>query len=158
MTVTLDSLARGCHDILATDNTPAGRARVAALLAQALQDASFLRSVFAGGVPPRKVIYRDPQLGFALLAHEHHGNHVGTPHDHGPSWAIYGQAEGETVMTDFERLAPAVDGCPGKARPTRSYALRPGDVHVYNEGDIHAPDCEGLSRLVRIEGTDLKTV
>jgi hypothetical protein len=43
-------------------------------------------------------------------------------------------------------------------RRTRSYRLRPGDVHVYNEGDLHAPSRAGPTRLVRIEGTNMEKV
>ena len=32
----------------------------------------------------------------------------------GPSWAIYGQAAGETIMTDWDCLARPTDGAPGK--------------------------------------------
>ena len=37
-----------------------------------------------------------------------------SPHDHGPCWAIYGQARGETEMSDYELLEPASPEKPGK--------------------------------------------
>lgn len=45
-------------------------------------------------------MYEDPQLGFCMLAHRYTDARDGGPHDHGPSWAIHGQADGETVMSD----------------------------------------------------------
>ena len=158
MHITLESLAGESRRILASDNTPAGRERVAALLAQALRDPAFVREQFAGNVPERKVIYEDPELGFCLLAHEYHDARDGGPHDHGPSWAIYGQAEGETVMSAFEVVEPPAPGVRGKVRKSHSYVMRPGDVHVYNEGEVHAPSRSGPTRLVRVEGVNLAGV
>jgi hypothetical protein len=109
-------------------------------------------------MPERKILYEDPELGFCILAHEYRGAKEGGPHDHGPSWAIYGQAEGETMMSDFELLEPASPERPGKVRRTRSYAMRPGDVHVYNEGAVHAPSRSGPTRLIRVEGVNMEKV
>jgi hypothetical protein len=39
-----------------------------------------------------KVLYEDPKLGFQILAHINDKARVSPPHDHGASWAIYGQA------------------------------------------------------------------
>ncbi len=158
MTMTLDALARECRNLLLADPSPAGRAQVAALLGRALRDGEFVRAQFAGGMPERRILHEDRDLGFCILGHEYHDAKEGGPHDHGPSWAIYGQAEGETVMTDFEVVQPAAAGKAGQVRRTRSYALRPGDAHLYNEGAIHAPSRGGPTRLIRIEGTNLEKV
>ena len=155
---TLEAFAARCREVLATHNTPAGRAQVAAQLAAALADPAFVPALFAGDTPERKIVYEDPDLGFCILAHEYHGAKESTPHDHGPSWAIYGQAAGETEMSDFALLEPAAPGRAGKVRRTRTYRLRPGDVHVYNEGDLHAPSRAAPTRLVRIEGVNMETV
>ena len=158
MTMTLDALARECRNLLLADASPSGRTQVAALLGRALQDDEFVRAQFAGGMPERRILHEDRDLGFCILGHEYHDAKEGGPHDHGPSWAIYGQAEGETVMTDFEVVQPAAAGTPGQVRRGRSYALRPGDAHLYNEGAIHAPSRGGPTRLIRIEGTNLEKV
>ena len=155
---TLAALAASVRAILLRENNPAGRARVAALLADALQDRAFVESLFDADSPERKVVYQDPQLGFCILAHRYTGAKSGPPHDHGPSWAIYGQADGETVMSDWQVVEPAADGRPAKARKLREYTLTPGSAHVYNEGDLHAPSRAGPTRLVRIEGTNLERV
>jgi hypothetical protein len=152
MTITLDSLAADCRRVLAQGDTPAARAQVATLLSAALRDPAFVRAQFAAPVGERKIAYEDAELGFCILLHEYGHAREGQPHDHGPSWAIYGQAEGESVMTEFELVAP------GRVRELRSDTMRPGDAHVYNEGAIHAVRHQGPSRLVRIEGRDLATV
>ena len=158
MTMTLDVLARECRSLLLADESPAGRAQVADLLGRALRDREFVRAQFAGGVPERKIVYEDCDLGFCILCHEYHDAKEGGPHDHGSSWAIYGQAEGETMMTDFEVVQSPAVGIEGKVRRARSYALCPGDAHLYNEGAVHAPTRSGPTRLIRIEGRNLEKV
>jgi len=149
MSLTLDHLAAQVREVLAREDSPASREQVARILAAALADRAFISDLFAGGVGARKVVYEDPGLGFCIVAHEYPGAKSSGPHDHGPSWAIYGQAAGETLMRDYVPVAP------GKVRETRSYLMRQGDVHVYNEGDVHAPSRTDTTRLLRIEGINL---
>jgi hypothetical protein len=158
MNHTLDSFAASIRKVLQHDNNPTGRAKAAALLSEALKDRGFVESLFDANSPERRIVYQDPQLGFCILAHRYTDAKDGPPHDHGPSWAIYGQADGETVMSDWEVLKPASPGRPGKARKIRDYTLTPGVAHLYNEGSVHAPSRTGPNRLVRIEGTNLETV
>lgn len=158
MTMTLEALARECRHLLQADSSPAGRAQVAALLGRALRDEEFVRAQFAAGMPERKILYEDPDLGFCILGHEYHDARQGGPHDHGPSWAIYGQAQGETTMADFVVVQAPAAGQPGQVRRSHSYTLRPGDAHLYNEGRVHAPARKGATRLIRIEGTNLEKV
>ena len=158
MSMTLESLARDCREVLASNDTPAGREQVAALIGRALRDPEFVRAQFEGEAPERKVLYEDPTLGFCILAHEYRGARESGPHDHGPSWAIYGQAQGETLMSDFALVEPATPERPGKVRRVRSYALEPGAVHVYNEGDLHAPARLAATRLIRVEGINMDRV
>jgi len=73
-------------------------------------------------VPERKVLYEDPELGFCILGHVYRGAKDSHPHDHGPSWAIYGQAQGETAMTDYEPVARPGGG--NRARPAASGITR----------------------------------
>ncbi len=80
------------------------------------------------------------------------------PHDHGPYWAIYGQARGETEMSDYELLESASPEKPGKVRKTRTYKLTPGVAHVYNEGDLHSPKRVDSTMLIRIEGVNMEKV
>src|SRR6185436_8236969 len=137
---------------------PAGREQVAALLRAALADRAFVESLFDAASPERKIVYEDPQLGFCILAHRYAGAKDSPPHDHGPSWAIYGQADGETVMTDWALVEPAAPDRPGKVRKLRGYSLTPGVAHVYNEGELHAPSRSGPTRLIRIEGMNMERI
>jgi predicted metal-dependent enzyme (double-stranded beta helix superfamily) len=158
MGYTLEQLATDCHQILAADPGPTGREKVCAVIKGVLTDEEFISTHLGDGVPERKILYEDPQLGFCILAHVYQGAKESNPHDHGPTWAIYGQARGETVMSDWAVVEPAAEGKPGKVRRARSYTLVPGMAHVYNEGDVHSPKREGPTRLIRIEGQNMDKV
>ena len=154
----LEHFARDCHDILKADPGPQGRRKVCALLEQALRDREFLEMSVNERTSERHILYEDPELGFCILAHNYAAAKESPPHDHGPSWAIYGQAKGETYMSDYERVAEPDAGQPGKAKEIRAYKLVPGVAHLYNERDLHSPKREGPTQLIRIEGTNMDRV
>ena len=158
MAFTLEQFATEAHRILAADPGPEGRKKICELVSQACTDPDFVAKHLPDDGPDRKILYEDPELGFCILGHVHHGAKESSPHDHGPTWAIYGQAQGETIMTDYEKLAAAGEGQPGKARPTRDYKLTPGSAYVYNEGDLHSPRRDGPTRLIRIEGRNVEKI
>ncbi len=158
MSYSLEQFSIECHRILQADPGVEGRKKVCALVGEVLKDDAFARTYLGDDVPERKVLYEDPELGFCILGHVYHGAKDSNPHDHGPSWAIYGQVRGETAMTDYEAVARPSEGQPGKARPIRHYRLTPGMAYLYNEGDLHSPRREGPTRLIRIEGTNMDKV
>jgi predicted metal-dependent enzyme (double-stranded beta helix superfamily) len=155
---TLEGFAAACHRILTEYTGREGREQVCRLLQDVLVDEPFVSTYLTDDGPERKILYQDPQLGFCILAHVYAGAKESAPHDHGPSWAIYGQARGETVMSDWSVVEPAAGGTPAKVKRARSYTLTPGAAHVYHEGDVHSPRREGPTRLIRIEGTNMERV
>jgi predicted metal-dependent enzyme (double-stranded beta helix superfamily) len=157
-TTTLEEFAAKCHDLLKTEPGPAGREKVRALLETALKDEAFVSRYLDDRTPERQILYEDSELRFCILAHSYKGAKVSPPHDHGPSWAIYGQARGETEMSDYRLLEPASEDQPGKVKKLRTYKLTPGVAHVYNEGDLHSPARTGPTRLIRIEGVNMEKV
>ena len=158
MAHTLEQFAAECHRILKADPGPAARQQVCTLLQEVLKDDDFIAAHLGDDVPERKVLYEDPELGFCILAHVYKGQKNSNPHDHGPSWAVYGQVAGETVMTDWRLLQKPANGAPGKVARVKSYALTPGVAHVYNEGVLHSPARAGDTKLIRIEGTNMEKV
>jgi predicted metal-dependent enzyme (double-stranded beta helix superfamily) len=158
MSYTLEQFAASCRQILKDEPGPGGRKKVCAVVQDVLKDQAFLTQYLRDDGPERKILYEDPDLGFCILAHVYTGARESQPHDHGPSWAIYGQARGETVMSDWALVEPAAEGQPGKVRHVTKYTLEPGMAHLYNEGDLHSPRRDGPTRLIRIEGTNMDKV
>lgn len=155
---TLSSLAKTCHKLLSTFPGPIGRNKVAALLSSILANPKKVDVLIPSSTGERELLYEDPDLGFCILAHSYHEPKMSPPHDHGPSWAIYGQARGETEMCDYELISPASATKPGKVKKIRTYKLMPGDTYVYNEGDLHSPQRTASTSLLRIEGMDMGKV
>jgi hypothetical protein len=162
MTMTLDDLASEIRDALAhEDDASAVSSRLCSAVSRALSDSSFVARHLpdrGAGEPPREVLYEDPDLGFCICGHVHAGAAESGPHDHGSSWAIYGQAAGETEMTDWTITKPADGDQPALVEATRVYTLKPGDAHFYGVGDVHSPRREGPTRLIRVEGANLDHV
>ena len=155
MSYTLDKFAADCHDALKADPGPAGREKVRQYVAKALKDKEFVATHLTDDLPQeRNVIFEDPDLGFCICAHVYKDAKKGYPHDHGTTWAIYGQAIGETEMTDWKIVTPAEGEKPAKVALDKSYHLKPGDAHLYPVGAIHAPMRDGPTRLIRIEGVN----
>ena len=154
----LSDFIASCGALLKDSPGPEGRAKVAGLLSDLLADPANIETLIPPSTGERDLLYEDPELGFCVFAHVYDSAKTSSPHDHGPSWAIYAQARGETEMTDFELLSAASEDAPGSVRATRTYRLCPGDAHVYNEGDLHAPRRSGPTALVRIEGTNMSKV
>jgi predicted metal-dependent enzyme (double-stranded beta helix superfamily) len=158
MAQTVAQFAQSCHTALKSDPGPAGRKKVASLLQEVLKDQDFIAANFSDKTSDRHLLYEDPELGFCIFAHNYTGAKDSPPHDHGPSWAIYGQVQGETQMSDWDLVEPAGADKPGKVKHRRTYKLEPGSAHVYNEGDLHSPSRAGPTRLLRIEGTNMEKV
>ncbi len=161
MGYTLEQLAADIRTTLAADPGPAGKAAICGYVSRSLTDPEFLAKHLrerAPGANPREILYQDPQLGFCICGHVYEGAANGSPHDHGPSWAIYGQAEGVTEMTDWRIVERGSAGKPTLVEPERTYELRPGEAHFYDVGAVHSPKRPGRTKLVRIEGENLDNV
>ena len=154
----LAQFAAECKRLLTQEPGPPGREKVVQTLEQLLGDAEFVGAYLGDGTGSRDVLYEDPELGFTILAHAYEGASQSAPHDHGPAWAIYGQASGETEMTEWQLLEAASEEQPGKVRKAKTYALKPGMACLYNEGDLHSPRREDSTRLIRIEGQNMDRV
>jgi hypothetical protein len=158
MGYTLEQFSADCHRILKTDPGPAGRSKVCELVQKACTDKEFVAKYLPDDGADRHILYEDPELGFCILGHVNQGAKQSPPHDHGPTWAIYGQAEGETIMTDWAMVSPASEDQVGKVRYVRDYKLTPGAAYVYNEGDLHSPRRDASTKLIRIEGRNVEKI
>ena len=156
MAHTLERFAAECRKILSVDPGADGVEKVRRLLQEVLADEEFIERYLGHDTESeRDVLYEDPELGFCIVTHVDKGASVGTPHDHGDSWAIYGQAIGVTRMTEWRVVEPPNGDEPGKAEAVRSFDHLPGTASVWHVGVMHSPSHEGESRLIRIKGRNL---
>ncbi|HEY6256796.1 MAG TPA: hypothetical protein VIY51_13480 [Xanthobacteraceae bacterium] len=161
MPYTLQQFAADIRDTLKADAGRAGRLEVCQYVARALGDPLFLATHLKERAPkanPREILYEDPELGFCICGHVYDGPANGSPHDHGASWAIYGQAAGVTEMTDWKIVERGEAGKPSLVEPVRTYVMNPGDAHFYDVGDVHSPRRDATVKLIRIEGANLDHV
>jgi hypothetical protein len=159
MSYTLEELAADIRAALKADPGPAGKTQVCKHVSKALLDKDFVaRHLTEDQCKPRKVLYEDPELGFCICGHVYQDASVGAPHDHGPAWAIYGLAEGDTEMVDWRIVKPGDGTNPILVEREKSYVLKPGDAHYYAPGVVHSPNRSGLTRLIRIEGGNLDRI
>lgn len=160
MTYTLDKMVTDCRGALANDTGAVGRNAVRKFIEQACLDDDFVATHLGpDNDTPRKVIYEDDELGFCILVHvAAPETGLPHPHNHGPTWAIYGIAAGVTEMTDWHCTKKPDGRTPGEVVKVRSYELPLGTAHLYNEGDLHSSRREHEVRMVRIEGINLMGV
>ena len=159
MTYTLDGFVKDAQAALKTDTSPGGREKVRLLLEKLLTNKQFVDQAVGPAAPMgTRKLYVDKDQGFVVLAHVNTKAHKSPPHDHGASWAVYGQAIKYTDMSEFKR----VDGGNGAGEATlekvKSYRLEPGHAGIYDVGAIHAIDYPEGSRFVRVTGRDLDLV
>ena len=161
MAYTLAQLAADIREALKTDAGFGGRQKVCGCVSRSLADETFIAAQLkdrAPGAHPREILYEDPELGFCICSHVYDSAAHGAPHDHGSSWAVYGQAAGTTEMTDWKILKKGKPGEPTLVEPVKTYVMNPGDARLYDVGDVHSPKRDAPVKLLRIEGKNLDRV
>ncbi len=159
MTYSHEAFCADAKQLLAATPGPAGREACREALETLLKDDGFL-SAHCGPDAEHGIttVYRDPDLGFNVLVHVYAACKSGPPHDHGDSWAIYGQAVGHTVMSTWKRLDDASAEGKAKLEKDQTYQLDPGMAGIFEPKDIHSIVIADNSRFVRVTGTDLGTI
>jgi predicted metal-dependent enzyme (double-stranded beta helix superfamily) len=161
MPYTLTQLAADIRETLQSGSDRSAKEAVCKLVSRALTDQAFVAEHLrerAPGANPREVLYEDKDLGFCICGHVYAGPANGAPHDHGSSWAIYGQAVGVTEMTDWRIVKQGAGADPTLVEPVTTYPMHPGDARLYDVGDVHSPRRGAPVKLIRIEGKNLDRV
>jgi hypothetical protein len=157
MAYDLEEFIADCRAALLSDPGPVGREKVRLALECLLANREFVRRVCGEKAPQGlNVLYEDPALGFQILAHVNEQPRTSPPHDHGASWAIYGQATQYTDMTEWEQLDDGDDRA--TLKPKKQYRLMPGQAGIYQEGAIHSIDYPAKARFIRVTGTNLDRI
>lgn len=158
MSYDLDAFAADCHATFTSDHGPGGREKVRLLLEKLLKNEDFVRKHCVETAPGLHLLYEDPELEFQVLAHVNQNPRVSPPHDHGASWAIYGQAIEHTDMTEWARTDDGGDPARAELKAVRMYRLLPGQAGIYQDGAIHSIDYPARSCFVRVTGTNLDRI
>ena len=159
MPYTLEEFSADCHRILKADPGAAGREQVRQNLEKLLLEDNF---VDANCGPDAKgganVLYENAELGFQILAHIMDKGHAGGVHDHGASWAIYGQAVGHTEMTEWNRTDDRSQDGKAIVELDRTYRLERGQAGIFQDHAIHSIAYPAGARFIRVTGVDLQTI
>ena len=159
MSYEFDQFITDVRKTLRRGSGPAELEGVRQELAKLLANGEFVeRTCGAGAEGGLHRLHVDDELGFEVLAHINEKARKSPPHDHGASWAIYGQATGYTDMTEYRRVDDGSDPEQAKLELTRRYRLEPGEVGVFAGSAIHAIDYPDKSRFIRVTGTNLDAI
>ncbi|MGE0204351.1 MAG: hypothetical protein AB7E70_14160 [Hyphomicrobiaceae bacterium] len=160
MTYTLEQFCADCRSALQADPGDAGREAISNNMQELLKNEAFVAEHLGPQVADgRHELYRDPELNFVVLAHVDRTPRPSPPHDHGRSWAVYGQAIGWSEMKVYDR----VDGSTGPGSASlelvEQFRLEPGESGIFGVGAIHAVErSSGGCCYVRVTGEDLEVV
>ena len=152
MSYSLEDFCSDTRAILREHDDHDGREQVRQKLEQLLVDPDF-RAEYLGDEAARGVqqIHEDPQQQFCVLTYNMTAPRSSPPHDHGESWAVYGQAAGHTDMTIWQ-----TDD--GRVEPVRTFRLEPGQAGLFDVREIHSIDYAEGAKFVRVTGVDLAKV
>jgi predicted metal-dependent enzyme (double-stranded beta helix superfamily) len=154
MSYSLNDFCDDARAILSERDDHDGRDQVRRKLELLLVDPAFKAEYLApddqSGV---KQIYQDPELNFCVLTYNMQAPRTSPPHDHGNSWAVYGQANGHTDMT----LWSGDESAAGETavKPVRTFRLEPGQAGLFDVREIHSIDYAEGAKFVRVTGVDL---
>jgi len=154
----LDRFIADCREILNRDSGLAGREQVRQNLERLLSEPAFITRYCQDAKPGLTVLHEDTNLGFQVLAHVNEKARVSPPHDHGASWAIYGQATEHTDIIEWERVDDGSDPAKSQLKPAKKYRLTPSHAGIYQDGMIHSIDYPDKSVFIRVTGTNLDRI
>ena len=128
MAYTLQKFCRDTSDHLKSGAGKAELEKVKSSMEQLLKDEAFVKQQFQDNAEVGlRRIYADPDLGFEVLAYRWDKARASQPHDHGDSWAIYGQIYEYTEMVEYERTDDGSDPGHATLRARRHHKSRSGN-------------------------------
>lgn len=158
MGYSLQDFFRDTREILAGGSSRAHVEKVKARMEKLLVDPEFVKQYFSDNQPlGLQRIHIDP-TGFEVMTYRYNEARKSNPHDHGDSWAIYGQVAEYTEMTEWDRVDDGSNPEVAKLKPNPSYRLTPGKAGVYYGHQLHSTATPVNTRYLRVTGTDLETI
>lgn len=159
MSYTLDEFTANCRASLTNGAGEAAHEEIRNNLERLLADEVFVAATCGPDAEPGiRTIYRDAETDFNVLVHVYEAGKAGPPHDHGASWAVYGQATEYTDMTAWRRLDDGAEEGHAELERADTVRLEPGMAGKFEPGDIHSIAFPDGARFVRVTGTDLDRI
>jgi predicted metal-dependent enzyme (double-stranded beta helix superfamily) len=159
LSYTLDEFYGDTRKALKGQPGPAARQTIRKNLERLLGSDEFVAECCGPDAKPGiQVVHRCPETGYNVLVHVYERGKAGPPHDHGNSWAIYGQAAGHTVMTTWKRTDDGREKGHADLAKDQSFRLERGMAGIFEPGQIHSIEISDGSRFVRVTGTDLNAI
>ena len=159
MTYGMTEFCDDCRDILKGGASEADLEKVRIKLEKLLENRAFVEEATGPDAPTGvTALYRDPELGFMVLSHNYERGRTSPPHDHGASWAVYGQARSYTDMTEYDRRDDGSVEGHAELDKRRTYRLEPGMAGKFPPHEIHSIHFPDGARFIRVTGTDLSEV
>ena len=154
MSYSLDDFCDETRAILLQNDDHDGRESIRQKLELLLNDPAFCTTyVGSDSDPGVNQIFEDSTLKFCVLTYNMAEPRTSPPHDHGRSWAVYGQAAQYTDMTIWS----AAGNDDGRIEPVRQFRLEPGQAGLFDAGEIHSIEYPDGAKFVRVTGVDMST-
>jgi predicted metal-dependent enzyme (double-stranded beta helix superfamily) len=153
----LSNLIADCREALAAGPLDRALPEISKALRQLVRNPVFAAETFAPDASAgRRELYHDADHDFYVLAHVQEPGKKGKPHDHGDSWAVYGNVSGVTIMTEWRRANEDPDHV--ALQEARTYDLGPGDANAFGPRVLHSTEHKGKAFVIRVTGTDLDAI
>lgn len=157
MAITFEQFCDRARQALQADGGNDGREQVRQALEELLRNTDFVAANCAAdreaGI---EEFYRDPETDLRVLLHTYNAGRITPPHDHGSSWAIYGQAVGYTDITMWKFTGDENEAGVKTVEPAGKTRIHPPQAGVFHPGELHSIHFTEGGRVVRVTGTDLK--
>jgi predicted metal-dependent enzyme (double-stranded beta helix superfamily) len=146
-----------CADLtrILKDKAVAGLPEIAEQLKRLVGNPEFVAETFMGSSAPQRLLHHDAETDAHVLAHIQPAGKSGVPHSHGTSWAVYGNARGDTEMIEWRRVNAEREEHAVLEAADR-YFLRAGQTRAYGPHVIHSTAHPDGAWVIRVTGTNLE--
>lgn len=157
MAYTLEAFCDETRSLLKKDSGRSGVENIIVHMERLIKDPEFIQKHFHDKVELGvRSLYVDPELGFHVLGYRAEKDRSSPAHDHGDSWALYGQVRDYTDMTEYERVDDGSDPGHATLKVASEYRLNPGQAHLYWATRLHSTFTPANCSYLRVAGTDLE--
>ena len=157
MSYSLEAFCEDCRKSVKSGE--AGRHEIRQNMEKLLAEEAFIAEYFGPDAEACiTVVYSDDETGFQVLTHVYNEAKESPPHDHGVSWAVYGQAVEYTDMTVWRRTDDGSSEGRAAVEPDKTYRLDPAMAGKFEPGEIHSIKFPAGARFLRVTGADLSKI